>query len=152
MTTKSFFELLAANPQKEVVFEYQPNQFVPVAYHITEVKNVYFESVDCGGNAREEYQTIVQLWISPKDILKQKGMVAKKALKIFNIVDAAKPIKKDTEIYFEYGNNQLPTSSYSIKRVENTDSQLIIKLFVEATACRPQKQAISKAGKVLSCC
>ncbi len=152
MTTKTFLELLAANPQKELVFEYEPNQFIPAAYHITEIKNVHFESVDCGGKSHEEFQTIVQLWISPKDFLKQKCMETEKALKIFNIVDGVKPMRKETEIVFEYGYQDLRTSNYSVEEVVENDTQLIIRMFVEKTACRPVKDAITKGKQLLSCC
>jgi len=152
MTTANFLELLAKYPQKELVFEYEPNQFIPAAYHITEIKNVHFESVDCGGKAHEAFQTIVQLWISPKDFLKKKCMATEKALKIFNIVDGVKPLRKETEIFFEYGYKDLRTSNYSVEEVLENDKQLIIRLFVEKTACRPVKEAINKGKKLLSCC
>lgn len=151
MTTKAFLELLENNPQKELIFEYEANQFVPV-YHITEIKNVYFESIDCGGNAHEEYQTITQLWISPKDFLEQKCMTAEKALKIYNIVDRVKPMKRDTTIFFEYGYGDLRTSNYSVEEVVETADQLIIKMFVPKTACKPALQVIEKGKEALSCC
>lgn len=151
MTTQTFLELLANHPQKELIFEYEANQFIPV-YHITEVKNVYFESIDCGGNAHEEYQTITQLWISPKDFLKKKCMTTEKALKIFNIVDGVKPMKRDTQIFFEYGYKDLRTSVYSIEEVVETANQLIIKMFVPKTACKPSQQVIEKGKAALNCC
>lgn len=151
MTTKSFLELLEKHPQKELVFEYEANQFIPV-YHITEVKNVYFESIDCGGNAHEEYQTITQLWISPKDFLEKTCMTAEKALKIYNIVDGVKPMKRDTEIFFEYGYQDLRTSVYSIEEVEETTDQLIIKMFVPKTACKPTLRVLEKGKEVSNCC
>ena len=151
MTTKTFLELLANNPQKELIFEYEANQFIPV-YHITEVKNVYFESIDCGGNAHEAYQTITQLWISPKDFLKKKCMTAEKALKIFKIVDGVKPMKRATQIFFEYGYKDLRTSVYSVEEIVETTDQLIIKMFVPKTACKPAQQAIEKGKEALSCC
>lgn len=151
MTTKAFLELLENNPQKELIFEYEANQFVPV-YHITEIKNVYFESIDCGGNAHEEYQTITQLWISPKDFLEQKCMTAEKALKIYKIVDGVKPMKRDTTIFFEYGYGDLRTSNYSVEEVVETADQLIIQLFVPKTACKPALQVIEKGKEALSCC
>jgi len=151
MTTKSFLELLAQNPQKELVFEYEANQFIPV-YHITEIKNVHFESIDCGGNAHEEHQTITQLWISPKDFLEKKCMTAEKALKIYNIVDGVKPMKRDTEIFFEYGYQDLRTSVYSVEEVAETADQLIIKMFVPKTACKPALKVVEKGKKALSCC
>ncbi len=151
MTTQSFLELLTNNPQKELVFEYEANQFIPV-YHITEIKNVHFESVDCGGNAHEEFQTIVQLWISPKDFLLKKRMTAEKALKIFTIVDGVKPMKKETEIFFEYGYKDLRTSVYSVEAIEEADNQLIIKMFVPKTVCKPSQQVFEKGKKVLNSC
>ena len=86
MLTKEFLDLLNSNHGKELIFEYAENQFIPKAYHITEVKNVHFESVDCGGFAHEEYQTIVQLWVSEKE-KKDKNMETHKAFKIMNIVE-----------------------------------------------------------------
>lgn len=151
MTTKSFLELLAKHPQKELVFEYEAGQFIPV-YHITEVKNVYFESIDCGGNAHEENQTITQLWISPKDFLEKKCMTAEKALKIYNIVDGVKPMKRDTPMFFEYGYKDLRTSTYSVEGVVETADQLIIKMFVAKTACKPALQVVEKGQEVLNCC
>ncbi len=151
MTTKTFLELLANNPQKELVFEYEANQFIPV-YHITEVKNVHFESIDCGGNAHEEYQTITQLWISPKDFMETKRMTAEKALKIYNIVDGVKPMKRGTEIFFEYGYKDLRTSVYSIEEVEETETQLIIRMFVPKTACKPALKVVENGKNALSCC
>ena len=152
MTTQTFLELLATNSQKELVFEYEANQFISAAYHITEVKNVHFESIDCGGNAHEEFQTIVQLWISPKDFLKTTCMSTEKALKIFNIVDGVKPLRKETEIFFEYGYQDLRTSVYSIEEVEATETQLIIRMFVPKTACKPALQVLQKGKEALSCC
>ena len=151
MTTQAFLDLLANNPQKELVFEFEANQFIPV-YHITEVKNVYFESIDCGGNAHEEYQTITQLWISPKDFLEKKCMTAEKALKIYNIVDGVKPMKRDTTIFFEYGYQDLRTSVYSVEAIQETANQLIIQLFVPKTACKPAQQVIKKGKEALNCC
>lgn len=151
MTTQTFLDLLANNPQKELVFEYEANQFIPV-YHITEVKNVHFESIDCGGNAHEEYQTITQLWISPKDFLEKKCMTAEKALKIYNIVDGVKPMRRETQIFFEYGYKDLRTSIYSIEEVVETSDQLIIKMFVPKTACKPAQEVIEKGQAALNCC
>ena len=152
MTTQKFLDLLASNPQKELVFEYEANQFISAAYHITEIKNVHFESIDCGGNAHEAFQTIVQLWISPKDAHKKKCMIAEKALKIFNIVDGVKPMKRDTEIFFEYGDKDLRTSNYSVENVAITNEQVIIRMFVPKTACKPAQKVMEQGQKAVGCC
>lgn len=136
MKTSKFFELLEQNQDKELLFEYKQNEFVPKAYHITEVKNLHFDSVDCGGNQHAESQTIVQLWVSPLE-RKSKYMESGKALKIMEKVDNIKPIKLDTEVYFEYGNKELPTSNYAVRKVAVKKDQIILKLFVPATSCKP---------------
>ena len=48
MKTKAFLELLTTNPDKSLLFEYQTNKAVPEGYHITEIKNISIDSVDCG--------------------------------------------------------------------------------------------------------
>ncbi len=136
MNTKEFLNLLSENQEKQLVFEYAKEQFVPKAYHITEVKNVYFESVDCGGNEHEERQTIVQLWSSPLE-RQEKYMESGKALKIIQKVDQIKPIKLDTEILFEYGNKNAPTSNYAIKKVFVDNDKIVLKMFVRPTVCKP---------------
>lgn len=136
MKTDKFLELLEQNPEKALLFEYQIGQFVPKAYHITEIKNVSIESVDCGGRPHSEQQTIVQLWHNGKE--SGEFMPARKAMKIFDVVDKIKPITRDTEIYFEYGNERLNTSNYKIQRVLEEDEKITFQLFVEPTACKPK--------------
>jgi len=135
MTTSNFFKLLSENPEKELLFEYKEGEFVPKAYHITEVKNVYFDSVDCGGNEHTERQTIVQLWVSPLEV-KSNYMPSEKALKIMNQVDRIRPLHKDTEIFFEYGNGAIPTSSYAVQKVAVEDDKVILKMYAPPTACK----------------
>jgi hypothetical protein len=137
MLTKEFLNLLDSNQGKELIFEYEKGHVVPNAYHITEVKNVHFESVDCGGFAHEEYQTIVQLWVSEKE-KKEKSMETQKALKIMNLVDGVKPLRRDTEIFFEYGRGDLRTSNYSVENVEVQDNKVVLKMYVQPTACKPR--------------
>ena len=137
MLTKEFIELLNSNNGKELVFEYEKGQNIPAAYHITEVKNVHFESVDCGGFAHEEYQTIVQLWVSEKE-KQERSMEAQKALKIMNLVDGVKPLRQETKIYFEYGRGDLRTSNYSVEKADIFGDKVILKMYVEPTACKPR--------------
>jgi len=152
MTTKIFLKLLADNPQKELVFEYRKNEFIPTSFHITEVKNSYFNSVDCGGNMHEEYQTIVQLWVNQGEPLKSSGMSAKKALQIFNIVDKLRPMRRDTGIFFEYGFIDLPTSVYSIDHIKVEAEQIIIKMFVPKTVCKPNLLILEDEQQNGGCC
>ena len=138
MKTGEFLELLENNAEKELIFEYRENEFVPNAYHITEVKSQHIESVDCGGFGHTYDETVVQLWISNSE-KKDKAMEAGKALKIFKIVDAKKPMKRDTDIFFEWGFGELLTSSYKVQAVENDAQRVLVKLFVPPTVCKPRE-------------
>ena len=80
MNTGEFLDLLNQNEGKELVFEYKQNEFVPAAYHITEIKSKHINSVDCGGIAHSYDETVVQLWISGEEE-KSRAMEAEKALK-----------------------------------------------------------------------
>lgn len=148
MNTQEFLDLLSESEGKALIFEYAPNEVVDKTYHITEVKNVYFDSVDCGGNTHSERQTIVQLWENPMEI-KRKYMQADKALSILARVDKVKAMHRPAEIFFEYSNKKLPTSSYSVKSVEQDDDKVLLKLYVEATACKPIQSLKTVAA---ACC
>lgn len=157
MKTREFLDLLSENQEKELVFEYAKGQYVPKAYHITEVKNLHFDSVDCGGNEHSENQTIVQLWTSPIEV-KARYMESGKALKIMEKVDSIKPINKDTDIFFEYGNREQPTSNYSIKNVEMDEGKIVLKMYVQPTVCKPtefmslKNLATACCGETSKCC
>ncbi len=47
MKTQELFEVLKANQDKSLLFEYSEGQLVGANYHITEVKHVQIDSVDC---------------------------------------------------------------------------------------------------------
>ncbi|MFK7772779.1 MAG: DUF6428 family protein [Saprospiraceae bacterium] len=152
MNTGEFLELLNQNEGKELMFEYKQNQFVPMAYHITEIKSKHIDSVDCGGIAHSYDETVVQLWISGEEE-KERAMETEKALKIFNIVDAKTTLKRDTPIFFEWGHGDLLTSVYKVVAIENSDNKIIVKLFVPPTVCKPRVALEMAQGNVEgSCC
>lgn len=145
MKTKEFLSLLENNPEAGLTFEYEKGRFVPDTYHITEVKNVTIDSVDCGGNADSYKQTIVQLWV-PKNEQLRKPWTAKKALSIFGKVDQMTPMVADTEIFFEFGNDEIRTSNFSVEAISREDDKIAVQLYVQPTVCKPQL-----AGEA-SCC
>jgi len=48
MKTKEFLFLLNEHQNKSLLFEYKEGQFVGANYHITEIKNITVDAVDCG--------------------------------------------------------------------------------------------------------
>lgn len=138
MIIKKFLDLLINSGDKELLFEYAPQKNIDNAYHITEIKNVKIDSVDCGGNEHSYQQTVVQLWLSGNEEKKQ-AMSAAKALKIFDLVDQKKPLDKDTEIFFEYGFGSLATSTYRISGITENEEKITIHMEVPKTVCKPRE-------------
>ena len=147
MNTQEFIHLLSQNPKAELQFEIEAGKFIQPTYHITEIKNAEIRSVDCGGNKDDFNQTIVQLWVNPKEELR-KPWTAEKALSIFKKVDGLAPIDKTAEIFFEYGDSELRTSHFSVQDIEFADDKMNVVLFAKATACKPRL----KAASAVSCC
>ena len=115
------------------------DRFIPDTYHITEVKNVTIDSVDCGGNSDSYKQTIVQLWV-PKGEKPRKSWTAQKALSIFNKVDQMTPINRETEVFFEFGNVEIRTSNFSVENIDRSGGKMNVQLYVQPTVCKPSLQ------------
>ena len=143
MNTESFLKTLRENKEKALYFEYEAGVFVPISYHITEVKNAHFDSVDCGGVAHDYRQTIVQLWVDPKEKV-ETAMEVEKALHIFDRVNSIKPINLETEIFFEYGYQSLKTSVYKVSQVKVEAERVVIALDVPPPSCKPRDLAFQE--------
>jgi len=136
MKTKEFLNILENNFDKELLFEYASNKLVGANYHLTEVKNVFFDTVDCGGKTNSWSEIHVQLWESPKEIGKKNYLTVDKALSILNRVDRVRPLLQEAEIKIEYGNASFSTSVMQIEKIQTSKNYLKVSLFVEATKCK----------------
>lgn len=139
MKTKEVFQFLKENQDKSLLFEYQPNEFVKANYHITEVKHLKIDSVDCGAQTDAWNETIIQLWESPKEIGKRDFMSVYKALSILNKVATMKPFDMESEVKFEYSNQTFHTAQLFVNDFEIRDNNLIVKLAVEKTDCKAKE-------------
>ena len=136
MKTQELFNVLQAHQDKALLFEYKPNALVGANYHITEVKHIKIDSVDCGAQTDAWNETIIQLWESPKEIGKRDYMSVYKALAILNKVGKMKAYDFDAEVKFEYSNATFHTAQLFVNDFEIQDDNLIIKLAVEKTDCK----------------
>jgi len=136
MNTQTFLNTLKANLNKELLFEYAPDKFVNANYHITEIKNLIVDSVDCGGKANTWKETIVQLWENPLEIGKRSYMTTSKAVEIFDRVNSIKPLSLNTPVKIEYGNNSFHTANLLVQTIEANDNSIIVKLHTDSTQCK----------------
>lgn len=156
MKTSELLSLLRQHQEKSLLFEYTNGKFVGANYHITEVKNITVDSVDCGARTDFWKETVVQLWESPEEKGKRDYMTVDKALSILNRVDGIKPMVKDAEIKFEYSNEDFHTAQLFVDDYLLENQSLIIKLSVEKTNCKAQEVCgtIPKTNerKAVACC
>ena len=140
MKTNEFLSLLKEHPNKSLLFEYKSGHLIGANYHITEIKNITVDSVDCGAQTDFWKETIVQLWESPAEKDKLEYMTADKALAILNKVDSIKPMEKEVEVKFEYSNANFHTAQLFVNDYEISGNQLVMKLGVEQTDCKAKDE------------
>jgi hypothetical protein len=151
MKTSEFIQLLEEHPNHSLYFEYQKGKFVRTDYHITEIKNVSYDTVDCGGIQNQWEETHVQLWET--ELPHPDHQVdTTKALKIFHAVDKVRSLLQETEIKFEYGNVSFPTAILPVHEVAKNRSNLIIQLTPSPTTCKAKDRATSPEEAEEACC
>lgn len=139
MKTQDFINLLQANPEKELVFEYRSGQTVGANYHITEVKNITVDSVDCGGGTDYWKETVIQLLEDLSETGKTRYMTAAKALGILNRVNSIKPMDPLSPLKFEYGNQAFHTTQLPVGDYSSQGDRLLMRLREDSALCKGRK-------------
>ncbi|WP_435579402.1 DUF6428 family protein [Gilvibacter sp.] len=136
MNTQELFNLLDQHKNAALLFEYSPGQLVGANYHITEVKHVVIDSVDCGARADGWNETVIQLWESPEELGKTEYMTAFKALGILKKVGQMRAYDMNSVVRFEYGNSVFHTAQLFVNDYEIRGNQILLKLAVAPTDCK----------------
>lgn len=139
MNISEFLELLKENQGKSLLFQYAPNQLVGANYHITEVKHIKIDSVDCGAQTDAWNETVIQLWESPSELGKTDYMSAYKALGILTKVGRMKAYDATSEVKFEYGNALFHTAQLYVNGIVISEQQLVLTLSVRKTDCKAKE-------------
>ena len=153
MNVQEILTTLKENRNKALLFEYTANKVAGTNYHLTEIKNVTFETVDCGGNTNDWKETHFQLWESPKEIGKEEYMTVDKVIDIIERVHSIRPLWLETEVKVEFGNEDFHTSILSIADTDSQTDKLIIKLHTTETGCKASDVSdVPKEVEEESCC
>ncbi|WP_370478899.1 DUF6428 family protein [Tamlana flava] len=139
MKTQELFKVLEDHKDKSLLFEYKPGLLVGANYHITEVKHIKIDSVDCGSQTDNWNETIIQLWESPSELGKTEYMSVLKALGILKKVGKMKPYDINAEVKFEYSNTTFHIAQLFVNDFEINGNKLIVKLAVEKTDCKARE-------------
>lgn len=155
MKTNEFLNTLKANQHLPLIFSYRPEKNIAPGYHITEVKNIAVDAVDCGGNTDMWNETVIQLWEVPESAPEDRYMTALKALGILNKVAQLRPMDKDAEVKFEYSNADFHTSQMSVSGIHIGEKSLVVQLYSDPTDCKAKSDCGVKEPAMASqeaCC
>jgi len=155
MKTQEFITKLKENKGANLLFEYSKGKIAGTNYHLTEVKNVTFETVDCGGNTNNWKETHLQLWESPNEIGKENYLTVDKVIDIIERVNDINPLWLDTEVKVEFGNEIFHTSILDISGFVNKNKQFIVQLFSTKTGCKAPSTCgveIEEEKEETACC
>lgn len=148
MNTQTFINTLVSNTNKDLSFILPDDTRLSGDLHITEIQNHVIDSVDCGGNAHQYHETVVQLWINETSGDDAEWRT-EKALKIFEIVGEKIDFNDEADLLIEFGDSTHPTIRYSVARMVETSKGLVIMLKVKPTVCKPKMNA---PEELAGCC
>jgi hypothetical protein len=135
MNTSEFLDALRARPELPLAFS-TDNGTVPAAYHLTEVKRVSHESVDCGSVAHNWTENQFELWAPRAAEADQPPMRAGKFLSIVEKVRRTLSLDESAEARVfgrvAGGADQL----HAVTSVETGSKSIIVHLRPVSAQCK----------------
>jgi hypothetical protein len=152
MKTREFIARLRASPEKQLIFTGSDGRSVHSGYHLTEVKAVLLDTVDCGGELNQWHETIIQLWVPPD--ADNDYMTVAKFLRIFDKVRGLVPLKLNAEIRVEYGDENFFPSTYNVRSVTSDKAVIHVVLQPPASTCkaRDRRMCCDPEATPSGCC
>jgi hypothetical protein len=153
MKTNEFIAELRCAPENQLVFVDGNSHTVHAGYHLTELKAVSLDTVDCGGQTNRWQETIVQLWVPSNP--DNDYMSADKFLKIFDKVRGMIPLNFDAAIRFEYGDENFFPSTYDVRSITHDQDVTRVLLRAPETTCKARdrrRKSTSSEAERETCC
>lgn len=147
-TTAAFLDAIREVSPRPLEFRLYGEALVPAGYHVTEVKAVSIESMDCGGKANSWRETVIQLMDGSPAEAERGFMTTQKFLSIFDRVVARVPMQDTAEVRFEYGNVATPATQFHVASVDIQPERVIVGLRHPGVMCKATGSS-SSAGQ---CC
>lgn len=150
MNTSSFLTALRAHANLPLVFRTGP-EIVNPGYHLTEVKRVAYETMDCGAMTHRWSETQFEIWVPALEkLVPGRGhMAAEKFLRIIDRVEAELPLDADATARIHASFKGQLAALYDIDAVTAQDGKLWIELSPDRTRC---KAAERRVGALTACC
>src|ERR1700738_377854 len=152
ISTRTFLDILrAGKPDQQIVFQLDEAPLVAAGYHVTEVKAVTYNTMDCGGVADKWKETVIQLW-NPGDEPEREYMTVRKFLAIYERVAKHIPVFHDAELRFEYGDRRRPAASYHVEHLESRAALILVHLRAPVVTCKARDRKKASIAAETSCC
>ncbi|WP_231557362.1 arsenic resistance N-acetyltransferase ArsN2 [Deinococcus sp. YIM 77859] len=135
-STLALLDALRVQPQLPLEFHLHGELLVGPGYHVTEVKAVTIESMDCGGRADAWRETVIQLKDGNAQEAQAGFMTTRKFLGIYDRVARSVPVRGEAEVRFEYGNSVTPAMQYHVTHVEPQAGRVIVHLRTPGVQCK----------------
>ncbi|GGR27074.1 DUF6428 family protein [Deinococcus ruber] len=134
--THVLIEQLRTPAQRPLEFHLNGAPLVGPGYHVTEVKAVTIEAMDCGGKANAWRETVIQLMDGSATDAAGGFMSNRKFLAIYDRVIKAIPVRDEAEVRFEYGNTDVPAMQYHVDHLEVQPERVIVHLRTPEVQCK----------------
>ena len=148
MKTSEFISALRRSPKKALLFTNANGDAIHSGYHLTEIKAVTYDTVDCGAQKNQWNETILQLWVPAT--ADDDYMSAGKFVTIYDKVRKLVSIDEDAEVRIEYGDETFFPTAYHVANLSENQNELRVVLEPPATTCKARDRARSSASE--SCC
>ena len=146
--THALIEGLRAQTQLPLEFWLNGQPLVGPGYHVTEVKAVSIEAMDCGGKAATWRETVIQLMDGSATDAAGGFMSNRKFLAIYDRVTGKIPVRDEAEVRFEYGNTATPALQYHVAGMDVQPERLIVHLRTPSVQCKAGDACGLPAGEV----
>ncbi|WP_420594424.1 DUF6428 family protein [Deinococcus sp.] len=153
-TTDDLHRALTAQAQLPLQFWLDGQVLIGPGYHVTEVKAVSTEAMDCGGQAAAWFETVIQLMDGNAEEARTGFMTTDKFLGIYDRVAAHIPVHGEAEVRFEYGNAHSPALLYHVSHLETGPERVAIHLRTPGVQCKAGDACglPATAGPQADCC
>ena len=136
VSTHTLISGLRDQLQRSLEFWLHGAPLVGPGYHVTEVKAVTIEAMDCGGQAASWRETVIQLMDGSAQDAEGGFMTTRKFLAIYDRVTSRIPVRDEAEVRFEYGNETVPAMQYHVTHIEAQDARTIVHLRTPGVQCK----------------
>lgn len=126
--TDSLIEGLRIQARLPLEFWLNGEPLIGPGYHVTEVKAVTIEAMDCGGKAASWRETVIQLMDGSSGDAAGGFMQGDKFLAIYDRVTNRISVRAEAEVRFEYGNAMTPAMQYHVTGMEARPERMIVHL------------------------